>query len=173
MFNFLKRKPKKALSFFDKLVDLIGSDALEVYNGVTYSQTRNGRDADDQPLKLDTDKWFKIKIGQYVSGCGDWGGGYSRTCCAVAEVYIDTNGKVLHACAGYPYYNSPTKERDEALYEKVKNEIEKIKSHISSKDCIKLETRDQWLTGVLDTIHKAVYIGEADLWKHTIVISRS
>lgn len=168
-----KRKPKQELSFFDKLVDLIGSDILDVYNGVTYSQTRNDRDANDQPLNLGTDKWFKIKIGQYVSGAGDWGDGFDRTTCAVAEVYVDTNGKVLHVCAGYPYYNSPTKEKDDILCNKVENEIEEIKAYLASQDYVKLSTRDQWLRGVLDTIHKVTYIGEADLWKHCIVIERA
>ena len=170
--NPFKRKPKQELSFFDKLVDLIGSDALEVYNGITYSQSRNALDANEQPLKLGTDKWFKIKIGRYVSGLGDWGGGFDRAVCAVAEVYIDNNGKVLHVCAGCPYYNSPTKEADEALHEKVQFEIDKINLHLSNIDYVKLETRDQWLRGVLDTIHKVTYIGEADLWKHCIAIER-
>lgn len=170
--NLFKHKPKQELSFFDKLVNLIGSDAIEVYNGVTYSQTRNDRDADEQPLNLGTDKWFKIKIGQYVSGIGDWGGGFDRAVCAVAEVYIDNNGKVLHACAGYPYYNSPTKKADDALHEKVKSEIDKIKLELSNNNYVKLETRDQWLNGVLDTIHKVTFIGEADLWKHIINIEK-
>ena len=170
--NPFKRKPKQELSFFDKLVDLIGSDALEVHNGITYSQSRNALDANEQPLKLGTDKWFKIKIGRYVSGLGDWGGGFDRAVCAVAEVYIDNNGKVLHVCAGCPYYNSPTKEADEALHEKVQFEIDKINLHLSNIDYVKLETRDQWLRGVLDTIHKVTYIGEADLWKHCIAIER-
>ena len=166
-----KHKPKQELSFFDKLVDLCGSNnAIEVYNGITYSQSRISRDGAEQPLKLGTDKWFKIKIGKYISGYGDWGGGFDRASCAVAEVYIDTNGQVLHVCACEPYYNSPTKEKDDDLYEKVKNEIEKIKADLSSKDYVKLETRDKWLTGVLDTIHKVVYIGEADLWKHPIMM---
>ena len=168
----LKRKSKQELSFFDKLVDLIGSDVIEVYNGVTYSQSRNALDADEQPLKLGTDKWFKIRIGQYVSGIGDWGGGFDRAVCAVAEVYVDNNGKVLHVCAGCPYYNSPTKEADEALHEKVKSLINAFKTYLASKDYVRLETRDQWLEGVLDTIHKVTYIGEADLWKHCIVIEK-
>lgn len=170
--SLFKHKPKQELSFFDKLVDLIGGDALEVYNGVTYSRTRNDRDADDQPLNLGTDKWFKIKIGQYVSGLGDWGGGFDRAVCAVAEVYVDNNGKVLHVCAGYPYYNSPTKQADEELHEKVKSEIDKIRQHLSSTKYVELETKDQWLRGVLDTIHKVTYIGEADLWKYCINIEK-
>ena len=172
LWNPFRRKPKQELSFFDKLVDLIRSDVIEVYNGVTYSQTRNDRDADDQPLNLGTDKWFKIKIGQYVSGIGDYGGGFDRAVCAVAEVYVDNNGKVLHVCAGYPYYNSPTKEADEALHEKVEQLIAAIKLRLSNNNYVKLETRDQWLRGVLDTIHKVTYFGEADLWKHCIVIER-
>lgn len=176
--NPFKRKPKsesepqQKFSFFDKLVDLIGNDVISVYNGVTYSLTRNERDADDQPLNLGTDKWFKIKIGKYVSGLGDWGGGFDRASCAVAEVYVDNNGKVLHVCAGYPYYNSPTKQADEALHEKVKSEIDKIRQHLSSTEYVKLETKDQWLNGVLDTIHNVTYIGEADLWKHVFHVTK-
>jgi len=165
-------RKKNNTSFFDKLVEIIGDNNIEVYNGVTYSQTRNNHDADDQPLNLGTDKWFKIKIGRYVSGIGDWGGGFDRAVCAVAEVYVDNNGKVLHVCAGYPYYNSSTKEADEALHEKVQFEVDKFKLHLSCHDNVRLETNDQWLRGVLDAIHNFTFFGEADLWKHCINISR-
>ena len=173
-----KRKPKsesepqQKLSFFDKLLAVVGSENIEVYNGVTYSQTRNDTDVDDQPFKFDTEKWFKIKVGKYVSGYGDWGGGFDRASCAVAEVYIATDGRVLHVCAGRPYYNSPTKEADEKLHEKVQNEIDEIKLRLSSMKCVMLKTNDPWLRGVLDTIHTADFIGEADLWKHCIHIEK-
>ena len=167
-----KRKPKQELSFFDKLVDLIGSDVLEVYNGITYSQSRIARTGDEEPIKFGTDEWFKIKIGKFVSGYGDWGGGFSRACCAVAEVYVNTDGRVLHVCACHPYYNSPTKEADEKLHEKVQFEVDKFKLHLSCHDNVRLETNDQWLRGVLDTIHRVTFIGEADLWQHPIVIER-
>lgn len=173
-----KRKPKsesesqQQLSFFDKLLAVVGSEDIEVYNGVTYNQTRNERDGCDEPLKFDTDKWFKIRIGKYYSGYGDWGGGFDHTCCAVAEVYIATDGRVLHVCACDPYYNSPTKEADEKLHEKVQFEIDKIKLHLSNVKCVMLKTNDPWLRGVLETIHTADFIGEADLWKHIINIKK-
>lgn len=176
--NPFRRKPKsesepqQELSFFDKLVGIIGSDAIEVYNGVTYSQTRNDTDADHQHFHFDTEKWFKIKVGKYISGYGDWGGGFDRASCAVAEVYIATDGRVLHVCAGSPYYNSPTKEADEKLHEKVQNEIDEIKLRLSSMKCVMLQTNDPWLRGVLETIRTADLIGEADLWKHIINITK-
>lgn len=167
-----KSEPQQQLSFFDKLLAVVGSDDIEVYNGVTYSQTRNDTDANDQPFKFDTEKWFKIKVGKYVSGYGDWGGGFDRASCAVAEVYIATDGRVLHVCAGSPYYNSPTKEADEKLHEKVQKEIDEIKLRLSSMDNVMLRTNDPWLCGVLNTIHTADFIGEADLWKHIINIKK-
>ena len=172
---FKRKQPKsepQQLSFFDKLLAVVGSEDIEVYNGVTYSQTRNDTDADDQPIKFDTEKWFKIKVGKYVSGYGDWGGGFDRASCAAAEVYIATDGRVLHVCAGRPYYNSPTKEADEKLHEKVLKEIDEIKLRMSSMKCVMLRTKDPWLRGVLDTIHTADFIGEADLWKHIINIKK-
>lgn len=175
--NPFRRKPKsesepQQLSFFDKLLSVVGSDDIEVYNGVTYNQTRNDTDADDQHFKFDTEKWFKIKVGKYISGYGDWGGGFERASCAVAEVYIATDGRVLHVCAGRPYYNSPTKEADEKLHEKVQKEIDEIKLRLSSLKCVMLKTKDPWLRGVLETIHTADFIGEADLWKHIINITK-
>ena len=176
--NPFRRKPKsesepqQQLSFFDKLLAVVGSDDIEVYNGVTYNQTRNDTDADGQHFKFDTEKWFKIKVGKYISGYGDWGGGFDHASCAVAEVYICTDGRVLHACAGSPYYNSPTKEADEKLHEKVQKEIDEIKLRLSSLKCVMLRTNDPWLRGVLDTIHTADFIGEADLWKHCIHIEK-
>ena len=167
-----KSEPQQQLSFFDKLLAVVGSEDIEVYNGVTYSQTRNDTDANDQPFKFDTEKWFKIKVGKYVSGYGDWGGGFDRASCAVAEVYIATDGRVLHVCAGSPYYNSSTKEADEKLHEKVKKEIDEIKLRLSSTKCVILETNDPWLRGVLDTIRTADLVGEADLWKHIITIKK-
>ena len=167
-----KSEPQKQLSFFDKLLAVVGSDDIVVYNGVTYSQSRNALDADEQPLKLGTDKWFKIKVGRYLSGYGDWGGGFDRESCAVAEVYIGTDGRVLHVCAGSPYYNSPTKEADEKLHEKVQKEIDEIKLRLSSLKCVMLRTNDPWLRGVLETIHIADLMGEADLWKHCIHIEK-
>ena len=152
-------RKKNNTSFFDKLVEIIGDNNIEVYNGVTYSQTRNDRDGCEQPLKFNTDKWVKIKIGKYVSGYGDWGGGFDRTSCAVAEVYVDNYGNVLHVCANDPFYNSPTMKKDEALHEKVQFEVDKFKLHLSCHDNVRLETNDQWLRGVLDTIHNVTYIG--------------
>ena len=35
-----------------------------------------------------------------------------------------------------------------------------------------LDLNDPWLRGVLDTIHTADFIGEADLWKHHIAITK-
>lgn len=167
-----KSEPQQELSFFDKLLAVVDSDDIEVYNGVTYNQTRNEHDGCEEPLKFDTDKWFKIKIGKYISGYGDWGGGFDRASCAVAEVYIATDGRVLHVCACDPYYNSPTKEADEKLHEKVQKEIDEIKLRLSAMKCVMLRTNDPWLRGVLDTIHTADFIGEADLWKHCIHINK-
>lgn len=139
---------------------------------MTYNQTHNDTDADDRHFKFDTEKWFKIKVGKYISGRGDWGGGLDYSSCAVAEVYIGTDGRVLHVCAGSPYYNSPTREADEKLHEKVLKEIDEIKLRLSSTKCVMLQTNDPWLRGVLDTIHTADFIGEADLWKHIINIKK-
>ena len=75
-------------------------------------------------------------------------------------------------CAGSPYYNSPTKEADEKLHERVQKEIDEIKLRLSSLKCVMLRTNDPWLRGVLDTIHTADFIGEADLWKHCIHINK-
>lgn len=75
-------------------------------------------------------------------------------------------------CAGSPYYNSPTREADEKLHEKVLKEIDEIKLRLSSTKYVMLETHDPWLRGVLDTIHTADFIGEADLWKHIINIKK-
>lgn len=165
-------EPQQQLSFFDKLLAVVGSEDIEVYNGVTYSQTRNDTDADGQSFKFDTEKWFKIKVGKYISGYGYWCSGFDYALCAVAEVYIATDGRVLHVCAGRPYYNSPIKEADEKLHEKVKKEIDEIKLRLSSMKCVMLRTNDPWLRGVLDTIHTADSIGKADLWKHIISIKK-
>ena len=169
--NLFKRKPKP-LSFFDKLVNLINTDIIEVYNGLTYFGERNTTDGSGEPLKFNTEKWFKIRIGHYISGLGDWSGGFDRVACAVAEVYVDCFSKVLHVCANQPYYNSPTKEADDKLYEKVKHEVDEIKSYLSSNDDVKLETRDWWLKGVLESICSMSFIGEANLWKHPVTIKK-
>ena len=172
----LKTRDKKQMPSNNQIVDrlayLIGTDTIEIFNGVTYSGTRNDQDGCDQPLKFNTDKWFKIRIGKYISGPGDWGGGFDYASCAVAEVYIDYSGFVLHVCAPEPFYNSRTKEADNKLHEKVQAEIDKFKFHMSCHDNVRLETGDPWLRGVLDTFQKVVFIGEADLWKHPITIEK-
>jgi len=163
---FKKKKPKLANdAIVDRLIELIGDEHIEVYNVVTYYGDRNTDDGNYHKLNLPTDKWFKIRIGKYYSGYGDWGGGFDHTCCAVAEVYIDSRGKILHVCAPSPYCNSPNRKRDEALHEKVAKEVCNMHTQLSA-GAIWFKTNDMWLKGVIDTLKNMDFIQELDLWKH-------
>ena len=160
------RKPKD-MSLFDKLVSIIGTDIIWVYNGRNYYGERN-----KTPIEFDTEKWFKIGVGRFVSGLGDWGGGFERTTCAVAEVYIDNYANILSVSANQPFYNSPTRKSDETLYDKVMLEVDKMKPFLQGGSHVKLETRDQWLRGVLDAIINVTCFYGADLWSHPMTISK-
>lgn len=162
LFKFRKAKSKPELTPIDQLIELVGDEHLEVFNGVTYSGTRNETDGTDDKLDFTTTRWFKIKLGKYVSGIGDWGGGFDRACCAVVEVYVDINDwKILRVCTPQPYYNSPNKERDEELYKKVRSEVENMQAgmlHIRN-------LKHAWLKGVLETLHELSWLANVDLWK--------
>ena len=167
-----KKKPKLANdAFVDRLIELIGNDHIEVYNGVTYYGDRNTTDGNAQKLELPTDKWFKIRIGKYFSGYGDWGGGFDHTCCAVAEVYIDAHGWILHICAPSPFDNGPDRKRDHELYKKVSVEVANMRTQLSMGD-LHVKTDDMWLRGVLDTLYNMVVLQELNLWKHPMEVKK-
>jgi hypothetical protein len=132
LFKFRKETPKPELTPIDRLIELVGDEHLEVFNGVTYSGTRNETDGNSDKLDFKTTRWFKIKLGKYVSGLGDWGGGFDRACCPVVEVYVDVNDwTILRVCTPQPYYNSPNKTRDEELY---KNRTDKVEENVVGEE---------------------------------------
>lgn len=170
--NPFRRKPNKDLSFFDKLVNVLGTNSIEVYNGVTYSGERVSHDGCEQPIDFNTEKWFKIKVGRFISGRGDWGNEFEYTSCSIVEIYIDSYCNILRVCACEPFYNSPTRKTDLKLYEKAALEVNKFNAYFAlNGGRVKFETQNQWLKGVLETIYQASWVGDVDFWKHAIIIS--
>ena len=167
----IRRKPDPPLSFFDQLVKIIGDEHIAIFNGVTYGGERLDRDGCDEKIAFPTDKWFKIRIGKYISGPGDWGGGFEYSSCAVAEIYFDYYCNVLHVCAPDPFYNSRTLAKDEELHKKVLEKIEEIKIILANYDHVPLVTKDPWIRGVLNTLY-AVVTEESDVWKRPMTINK-
>lgn len=77
MFRFINKLfelKSKNTPVIDRMIETFGH--LVINNDVTYSGSLYGKDANDDnlPEKVKNEKYFKIKIGKFMSGYGDWGG---------------------------------------------------------------------------------------------------
>lgn len=131
-----------------------------MYNGVSFYGCHT-------PIN-DVNEWFKIRIGKQISGYGDWGGGFEYASCAIAEVYIDVHCRIIQVIVPPPFDNASPKTNE--LYKKVKSLVDKEAKKLEDKP--KVETRDAWLRGVLDTLHSICYISSTNVWQHTVEITK-
>ena len=171
MFKFIKKlfgRKSTNTPVIDRMIETFGH--LVINNDVTYSGSLYGKTANDDDLteEVKREKYFKIKIGELMSGYGDWGGGFDHTCKPFVEIHIDCCSNILNVCAGEPFYNSGAAAEKASV--KAKELVDELSAQLEkSKDkCI--ETNNRWLRGVLDTIRSMYRVNEEHLWKHRIEI---
>ena len=74
----------------DRIISLTGGiNHVTLWNGVNFSREFMFKNQDD---KFDTPEnlpYLKIGFGQYISGRGDWGGGFEYSCWPIVSVFID------------------------------------------------------------------------------------
>ena len=177
LLNLFKRKKKAEPSEFDQLVKIVGSDVLSIWNGTTYNLTRPTKDENGDELPFKQKRWFKIRIGKFRSGRGDWGGGFEYATSSVAEVYIDRSGTIMHICAVMPFYNSYTRDADDLLYSKVKAFVDEYNAKHGTEDWCRrpmvTNTQDQWLRGALAVLSSVGNCNdEADFWQHCLSVAK-
>ena len=171
MFKFIKklfgRKPAN-VPVIDRMIATFGH--LVINNDVTYSGSLYGKTVndDDLPSEVKREKYFKIKIGELMSGCGDWGGGFDHTCKPFVEIHIDCHSKILNVCAGEPFYNSGEGARKASVI--AKKLADELNAQLEKSEDKRVVTNNRWLRGVLYTIHCMYWFGEVDLWKRRIEI---
>lgn len=171
MFKFIKklfgRKPPE-VPVIDRMIEIF--DHLVVSNDVTYSGVLYGMDAndDDLPEAVKREKYFKIKIGQLMSGYGDWGGGLDHTYKPYVEIHIDCHSKILNVCAGRPFYNSGEDTRKASVI--AKKLVDELNAQLAKSESKRVVTNNWWLRGVLDFIRNVYCANGTDLWKHRIEI---
>ena len=174
LMKMFKRKGPE-LCEFDQLVKVVGSDTISIWNGATYSGERSDTDGNYDKFPFDCDRWFKIRIGKFISGPGDWGFGYEYASSAVAEVYIDPYGRILHICAVHPFYNSPTMAKDEQMHKKVQEFVDGYNARHPENDkgASVMTTQNMWLRGALDVLTSfGQYSLVHDFWKHSLTVNK-
>lgn len=187
MFKFIKKLfgcKSANTPVIDRMIETFGH--LIINNDATYSGGLYGKDAngDDLPAEVKCEKYFKIKIGELMSGRGDWGGGFDFTCKPFVEIHVDCYSKILHVCAGEPFYNSSANTKKASIIAKtlvdelnaqLKNSKDKraVANNLRQPERPKDEyvvTNNRWLRGVLDTIRSMYWMNVENLWERRIEI---
>ena len=91
----------------DELIDVTGDRNLSIWNGVNYCGECMFRDPQFPYDCGDKGKtpWLQIGFGVYVSGPGDWGGGFSKTSSPMVKILIDKDFVIKDVLRESPYYN--------------------------------------------------------------------
>lgn len=122
------------MSTIDKLISICGLEHTSIWNGVNYYGEFT---FDDSSSRYDRSKivspWLKIRLGRYVSGMGDWGGGFEYTSTSKVALYVDENSRIVKIDRGRPYYNGPKYDR------KIDKKIDALLKEIKVGDVLDFE----------------------------------
>lgn len=171
MFEFIKKlfgRKSSNTPVIDRMIETFGH--LVINNDVTYGGSLYGKTAndDDLPEKVKREKYFKIKIGELMSGYGDWGEGFDHTYKPFVEIHVDCCSKILHVCAGEPFYNSSEVAKQASVI--AKKLVDELNARLEKSEDKRVVTNNQWLRGVLDTIYSIYWTRGTDLWKRRFEI---
>lgn len=119
LFERLKYKP------LDKLILHLGMQHVSLWNGVNYSREFMFFYKRGTGCTPSLYPYLKIKLGEYTSGYGDWGGGFDRCVDSVVDIYIDDKWIIRHIDRKDGFYNGP---KPSAKFEKKTDKLlKKIK----------------------------------------------
>lgn len=108
----------------DKIIRLVGEDKVSMWNGMNWGGEYMFK-LNDEFVKAEQNPLIQVGFGEYISGYGDWGGGFSHAKDDIIKVWVDNDLIVKDKLFNDPFYNGPgikkcLKWRLERQYNKIK-----------------------------------------------------
>ena len=129
----------------DRIIKLVDKNKVSIWNGVNYNREFMFK-LNDEWVKPEQNPVIQLGFGEYVSGYGDWGGGFTHSKDDIIKVWVDKDLIVKDKLFNDPYYNGPDIKK--LLKWKLRRQFDKIK--IGKKLPVKNERILAALRGLFD-----------------------
>ena len=106
----------------DRIIKLVNK--VSIWNGVNYNHEFMFK-LNGEWVKPEQNPVIQLGFGEYVSGYGDWGGGFTHSRDDIIKVWVDKDLVVKDKLFNGPFYNGPDIEK--SLKRKLRRQFDKIK----------------------------------------------
>lgn len=130
----------------DQLITLTGEENVAIWNGVNYCREFMFKDPNDKSNAWGDAKktpWLQIAFGRYVSGYGDWGGGFDRCCEPMVKIRIDEHLAIRDIIRESPFSGT-------SIDAKKEKKVNSCLSHIKVGDALMTENTKlvEWISNI-------------------------